>query len=76
MGVAYEPRTVTGLHQEPVEVLSFHAPSRELGETIGVHLMVHDLDDLRGALVRDARNRTPRGNLNAVRRLLTDEESI
>jgi hypothetical protein len=76
MGVAYEPRTVTGLHQEPVEALSFHAPSRELGETIGVHLMVHDLDDLRGALVRDARNRTPRGDLNAVRRLLADKESI
>lgn len=70
LGVAYEPRTVTGLHQEPVEALSFHAPCPELGETIGVHLMVHDLDDLRGALLRDSRNRTPRGDLLAVRRLL------
>ncbi|MDE2617635.1 MAG: hypothetical protein KGL73_11525 [Burkholderiales bacterium] len=69
-GVAYAPRTVTGLHREPVEALSFHAPCRELGETVGVHLMVHDLDDLRGALLRDSKNRTPRGDLMAVRRLL------
>lgn len=75
LGVAYEPRTVTGLHREPVEALSFHAPSPELGETVGVHLMVHDLDDLRGALLRDTRNRVPRGDLNAVRRLLAEEES-
>lgn len=74
-GIPYEPRTVSGLHQEPVEALSFHAPSRELGETIGIHLLVHDLDDLRGALLRDSKNRTPRGDLAAVRRLLSDLES-
>lgn len=76
LGVAYEPRTVSGLHHEPVEALSFHAPCRELGETVGVHLMVHDLNDLRGALLKDAKGRTPRGDLNAVRRLLTEEERI
>lgn len=75
LGVAYEPRTVTGLRQEPVDTLSFHAPCRELGETVGVHLMVHDLDDLRGALLRDNKNRTPRGDLAAVRRLLVEVES-
>lgn len=76
LGIAYEPRTVTGLHREPVEALSFHAPCPELGETVGVHLMVHDRDDLRGALVRDGKNRTPRGDLTAVRRLLAEEENI
>lgn len=76
LGIAYEPRTVTGLHREPVEALSFHAPCPELGETVGVHLMVHDRDDLRGALVRDGKNRTPRGDLAAVRRLLAEEENI
>jgi hypothetical protein len=76
LGVAYEPRTVSGLHQEPVEVLSIHAPCRELGETVGVHLMVHDRDDLRGALVRDSKGRTPRGDLSAVRRLLAEEEEV
>ena len=75
LGVAYEPRTVTGLRQEPVDTLSFHAPCRELGETVGVHLMVHDLDDLRGALLRDNKHRTPRGDLAAVRRLLAEVES-
>lgn len=76
LGVPYEPRTVTGLHQQPVEALSFHAPSRELGETIGVHLLVNDLDDLRGALLRDSKGRSPRGDLESVRRLLRDEAEI
>jgi len=67
---------VTGLHQQPVEALSFHAPSRELGETIGVHLLVNDLDDLRGALLRDSKGRSPRGDLESVRRLLRDEAEI
>jgi hypothetical protein len=74
LGVAYEPRTVTGLHQQPVEALSFHAPSRELEETIGVHLLVNDLDDLRGALLPDSKGRRPRGDLELVRRLLRDDD--
>jgi len=73
-GVPYEARTVTGFHHVPVEALSLHAPCPELGETVGVHLLVHDLDDLRGALLRDAKGRTPRGDLAAVRRLLNDFE--
>ena len=72
--VNYEPRTVTGLHQQPVEALSFHALCRELGETVGVHLLVNDLDGLRGALVRDKKNRSPRGDLHAVRDLLIGED--
>ena len=66
--VDYEPRMVTGFHGEQVEALSVHAMSRELGEEIGVHLLVYDLDDLRGALKPDAQGRTPRGNLAALRR--------
>ncbi len=69
--VAHEPRTVTGFQGEPVEALSLSSVSRELGEAIGVHLMVYDLDDLRGALKPDAKGRTPRGDLAAVRALLT-----
>jgi hypothetical protein len=37
--------------------------------------MVHDLDDLRGALIRDSKNRTPRGDLAAVRRILDQFEN-
>ncbi|KAF1048593.1 hypothetical protein [Xylophilus sp.] len=70
--VDYEPRTVTGFRGESVEALSLSSFSRELGEMIGVHLLVYDLDDLRGALRPDARGRTPRGDLTAVRRLLQE----
>ncbi|MDB5730547.1 MAG: hypothetical protein JWQ03_442 [Variovorax sp.] len=73
--VDYEPRTVTGFHGEPVEALSVHAHSHALGEDVGVHLLVYDLDDLRGALRHDAQGRTPRGDLAAVRRLLQRESS-
>ena len=39
---------------------------------IGVHLLIYDLDDLRGALKPDAKGRTPRGDITAVRRLLQE----
>jgi hypothetical protein len=68
--VDYEARTVTGFHGEPVEALSFSSLSPELGEAIGVHLLIYDHDDVRGALKPDARGRSPRGDANAVRRLL------
>ena len=73
--VDYEPRYVTGFHGEQVEALSVHAPSRELGEEIGVHLLVYDLDDLRGALKPDAQGRSPRGDIAAFRRLIQKENS-
>jgi len=65
---------VTGFHGEQVEALSVHAASRVLGEEIGVHLLVYDLDDLRGALKHDAQGRVPRGNLAALRRLIEKEK--
>jgi hypothetical protein len=34
--------------------------------------MVYDLDDLRGALKPDAKGRSPRGDMAAVRRLLQE----
>jgi hypothetical protein len=37
---------------------------------VGVHLMIYDHDDLRGALRPDARGRAPRGDMAAVARLL------
>ncbi|MBC7602976.1 MAG: hypothetical protein H7255_10000 [Ramlibacter sp.] len=73
--VAYEARTVRGLHGEPVEALSLSSVSRELGEAIGVHLLIYDLDDVRGALKPDAKGRPPRGNAAAVRALLELHEN-
>jgi hypothetical protein len=74
-GAAYEARTVTGLHGESVEALSLSSVSRELGEAIGVHLMIYDHDDVRGALRPDAKGRSPRGDSAAVRALLENQRS-
>ena len=71
--ISYEPRTVRGFHGEPVEALSFSSQCPELGEMIGIHLMIYDHDDLRGALVpRGAEARALRGDARAVRKLLEE----
>ena len=68
--VDYEARAVTGFHGETVDALSLSSMSPELGEPIGVHLLVYDHDDVRGALRPDSKGRTPRGDIAAVRALL------
>lgn len=68
--VSYSPQTVTGLTGRAVEALSVHAFCPDLNEEIGVHLMIYDFDDVRGALKPDARGRAPRGDAAAVRQLL------
>jgi hypothetical protein len=73
-GQSYTPSTVTGLHGEPVEALSLHAHCPGLDETIGVHLIIYDYDDVRGALKSDAQGRSPRGNLAAVNALLSKND--
>ncbi|HEX2545317.1 MAG TPA: hypothetical protein VHL79_10580 [Ramlibacter sp.] len=70
--VDYTPRTVTGFNGESVEALSISSRCPDLGEDVGVHLLVYDHDDLRGALKPDAKGRTPRGDLVAVRALLAE----
>jgi hypothetical protein len=57
---------------EPLTVLSFAAACPALGEAVTVHLLVHDFDDLRGALKPDARGRSWRGDAAALRRRLAD----
>ena len=71
-GVRFDARSVPGLHGEMVDALSVHALCRPLNEQVGVHLLVYDLDDVRGALQPDARGRRPRGDVAALRRLLHD----
>ena len=70
--VSYVPRTITGFHGEPVDALSVHSFCKRLNEEVGVHLLVYEHDDLRGALKADAKGRTPRGDMAAVLRLLHD----
>lgn len=66
----FEVQSQPGLHGHPVDVLSLHSFCCDLGEDIGVHLRIYDLQDLRGALLADAQGRSPRGDLAALQRLL------
>ena len=66
----YEVQAVSGMHGKEVDVLSLHSFCPGLEEDIGVHLRVYDLDDLRGALQPDAQGRAPRGDIQALERLL------
>lgn len=69
-GVDFEARTVNGLHGEPVEALSIHSFCKALEEEIGVHLLIYEYDDVRGALKADAQGRVPRGDAVAVQKLI------
>ncbi len=71
--VEYHPGTVNGWKGEPVEALTLRTRSEALGQWVLVHLMVHDLDDQRGALKPDAQGRKPRGDAAALRRLMAGE---
>ena len=71
--IDYEARTITGFTGGEVEALSLSAHCDELSEMIGIHLMIHDHDDLRGALRPDARGRRPRGDLADLHALIESE---
>ena len=73
--VDYVPRTVIGFHGESVEALSVHALCPELREDVGVHLLIYEWDDLRGALRLDAKGRSPRGDAASVKALLDREDA-
>lgn len=76
-GVAFEARQVRGFRGEMVDALSFSVFCAGLGEHVGVHLMIHDHDDVRGALKPAADGRPARGDEQALRaRMLEDAASI
>ncbi len=60
--------------REPLNVLTLTAPNPALGEPVTVHLVLHDLQDQRGALKPDARGRSWRGDITALRRSLEEPE--
>lgn len=68
--IAYDPRTVHGMRGETVEALSVSDFCADLNTMVSIHLLVYDHDDLRGALRRDAKGRTGRGDLAALRELM------
>ena len=69
--VDYEVSTQNGPRGQPIDVLTVLAPSRDLDQRVALHFSVLDYDDLRGALRADGRGRAPRGDLAAVRALVT-----
>ena len=68
-GVEYHVGSKAGLRRDSVDVLSVASKCVELDEWVTVHLAVHDLDDLRGALKPDTSGRTQRGDLAALQKL-------
>lgn len=72
--VPYDVTETTGFNGEVVDALSISTLCQPLGESVGVHLMVYDYDDLRGALKPDSQGRRPRGDTDALRQLLQTED--
>lgn len=69
--IDYDVGSRPGPRGEPITVLSVAQASAELGEHVTLHLSVLDHDDLRGALKRDAGGRSQRGDLAALRKLVS-----
>jgi hypothetical protein len=70
MRVDYEVSSIEGPAGRSLDVLNLFQRSNELGGMVHVALTVLDYDDVRGALRSDARGRTQRGDLAALRALL------
>ena len=72
-GVRFEVSSVSGFRGETVDALSIHSLCPVLNEDIGVHLMVYDYDDLRGALLPDSRGKSMRGDIDGLQRLVDND---
>jgi hypothetical protein len=73
--VDYRPGEAHGWLGEPVPVLTLRERCDALDQWVLVHLMVHDLDDLRGALKADRQGRKPRGDTAALQQRLATAAS-
>jgi len=73
MNLAYDVTSVNGFQGEAVDALSLHSLCPDLEEDIGIHLMIYDHDDLRGALKPDNKGRTMRGDFSALKKLIDGE---
>jgi len=69
-GQPYDVGSTRGFHGREVDVLSLSVHCQALDEHIGVHLVLYDADDLRGALKPDADGRKLRGTLADVQTLV------
>ncbi len=73
-GVPFDAGAEPGTGREPLTVLTLASRSPALRDPVTVHLLLHDADDLRGALKPDARGRNWRGNLAALTKLMLEPE--
>ena len=73
-GVPFDAGAEPGTGREPLTVLTLASRSPALRDTVTVHLLLHDADDLRGALKPDARGRPWRGSQAALHKLLLQAE--
>ena len=69
-GIAYDVGQTRNARGQTVDQLILDAPCRALNEHIAIALTILDYNDQRGALKPDARGRTERGDLSALRQLL------
>lgn len=69
----YQVSRVNGFQGEPVDALSLSVACPALQTHVGLHLLIYDHDDLRGALKPDAQGRTWRGDLAALTRLMDEK---
>ena len=65
--IDYDVSSVDGPRGRILDVLNLHVASARIPTGVHVALTVRDYDDLRGALHRDARGRSDRGDLAALR---------
>lgn len=72
-GIAFDSHSEPG-PDEPT-VLTVDARCAELDEFVSIHFIVHDHDDLRGALKPDTRGESWRGNAAALRRRIEQTEA-
>ena len=70
MGVRFQASQVSGLHGEKVDALSVQVWCADFKSYIGLHLLVNDLDGIRGALQADVHGRRWRGDAKALRALM------
>jgi hypothetical protein len=73
LGLEYDVGATLGFRGEAVDVLSLAQVCDDLDLPVGIHLLIYDHDDLRGALKPDSSGRVQRGDLKAVQRLMAEE---
>jgi len=74
-GHSYQTNQVKGFRGELVDSLIIFEKLPDFKHRVAIHLMIHDHDDLRGALMPDRQGLSQRGDLNALNQLLNASKS-